>query len=200
MSANLASLDQQLQAFQSRRFLAMPLAGTLAWALILLAGQVLAPRWHLVTTFVLTGCIAYLGMGLSKLTGEDFMDKENRGNRFSIFFMLCMGQALLAFAIVIPFAFVEPRSAVFMVGMLAGFMWLPVTGLIGHWIGAAHAIGRTLMILVAWFLAPDQGMLVVPLIVLGWYAVTIPVLERRWAQIQRQQPRSDAASSSPMVA
>ncbi|MBB5204710.1 hypothetical protein HNQ51_002024 [Inhella inkyongensis] len=200
MSAHLVSLDQQLQAFKNRRFLAMPLAGTLAWALILVAGQVLAPRWHLLTTYLLTGCIAYLGMGLSKLTGEDFMAKENRGNRFSVLFMLCMGQALLAFAIAIPFAIIEPRSAVFMVGMLAGFMWLPITGLIGHWIGAAHAIGRTVMILAAWFLVPDQGMVVVPLIVLGWYALTIPVLERRWAQIQRQQPRADAASSSLMAA
>jgi hypothetical protein len=180
-----ASLEQQLQAFRSRRFLAMPLAGTIVWALILVAGQVLAPRWHLLTTFVLTGCIAYLGMGLSKLTGEDFMAQENRGNAFNKLYMLCMGQALLAFAIAIPFALVSPQSPVFTVGMLAGFMWMPMTGLIGHWIGAAHAVGRTLMILAAWFIAPEQGMLVVPLIVLGWYALTIGVLERRWAHMSR---------------
>lgn len=174
------TLDQQLQAFRARRFLAMPLAGTLAWALIALAGQVLDARWHLLTTYLLTGCIDYLGMGLSKLTGEDFMAKENRGNAFSVLFMLSMGQALLAFAIAIPFAMVKPQSAVFTVGMLAGFMWLPMSGLIGHWIGAAHAIGRTLMILAAWIWVPDQGMVWVPAIVLAWYALTIAVLERRW--------------------
>ncbi|MBH9551410.1 DUF7010 family protein [Inhella gelatinilytica] len=180
------SLDHQLKEFRNRRFLAMPLAGTLAWALIGVAGQVLDARWHLLATYLLTGCIAYLGMGLSKLTGEDFMAPANRRNVFSKLFMLSMGQALLAFAIALPFAMVRPESAVFTVGMLAGFMWLPMSGLIGHWIGAAHAIGRTAMIVAAWFLAPDQGMVWVPAIVLGWYAVTIAVLEQRWHNLSKQ--------------
>lgn len=175
------TLDQELQDFRARRFLAMPLAGTLAWIGILVAGQLLAPRWHVLTTYILTGMIAYLGMGLSKLTGENFMDKVKRRNRFSQLYMLCMGQALLAFAIALPFAGTDSRSAVFTVGMLAGFMWLPMSWLIGHWVGAFHAVVRTLLILAAWVIAPDQGMVVVPLIVLGMYAVTIGVLERRWA-------------------
>lgn len=187
------SLDQQLQQFRQRRFLAMPLAGTIAWVLILLAGQLLAPRWHVLASYVLTGCIAYLGMGLSKLTGEDFMASANRANPFSKLFMLSMAQALLAFAIALPFALVRPESAVFMVGMLAGFMWLPMSWLIGHWIGAAHAIGRTLMILLAWFLAPDQGMVWVPLIILAWYALTIALLEKRWAGLRPAQAAMLAA-------
>jgi len=178
------TLDQELQAFRQRRFLAMPLAGTLAWIGIALAGQLLAPRWHLLSVYVLTGVIVYIGMGLSKLTGEDFMAKANKGNRFNQIFMLCVGQALLAYAIAIPFAVVKPESAVFMVGMLTGFMWLPSAWLIGHWIGAFHAIARSLLILLAWFLAPDAGMVWVPAIVLVMYALTIFTLERRWAGLQ----------------
>ncbi|WP_374438636.1 hypothetical protein [Inhella sp.] len=178
------NLDQELQAFQRRRFLAMPLAGTLAWLGVAVAGQLLAPRWHLLSVYVLTGLIAYLGMGLSKLTGEDFMSKENQRNRFNRLFMLCVGQALLAYAIAIPFAIVKPESAVFMVGMLTGFMWLPSAWLIGHWVCAFHAIARTLLILAAWFLAPEQGMVWVPATVLAMYAFTIATLERRWTRLQ----------------
>jgi hypothetical protein len=57
-----ASLDQQLATYRQRRFLAMPLAGSIAWLLVLAAGQWLDARWHLLSLFVLTGCIAYLGM------------------------------------------------------------------------------------------------------------------------------------------
>lgn len=180
-----ASLDQALADFRRRRFLAMPLAGAIAWFGVLLAGQVLAPRWHLLSVYVLTGVIAYLGMGLSKLTGENFMAKENQRNPFNGLFMLCVGQALLAYAIAIPFAIVKPESAVFTVGMLTGFMWLPCAWLMREWVAAFHAVARTLLILLAWFLAPTQGMVWVPLIVLGLYALTIVKLERRWAGLQR---------------
>lgn len=173
------SLDQEFARFRARRFLAMPLAGSLAWLLVLAAGQWLDARWHLLAVYGLTGCIAYLGMGLSKLTGEDFMAQQNR-NRVTSLFMLCVGQALLAYAIAIPMAIQDPRSVVFTVGMLTGFMWLPCAWLIGHWVCAFHAIARTLLILAVWLIAPSQGMVLVPLIVLAMYAITILTLERRW--------------------
>jgi len=178
------TLDQELAAFRARRFLAMPLAGSIAWLLVLVAGQLLDSRWHLLAVYALTGCIAYLGMGLSTLTGENFMAKENKRNRFSGLFMLCVGQALLAYAIAIPFAVVAPASAVFTVGMLTGFMWLPCAWLMGEWIAAFHAVAPTLLILAAWLLFPTQGMLLVPLIVLAMYAITIVKLERRWRAAQ----------------
>ncbi len=178
------TLDQELAAYRQRRFLAMPLAGSIAWALVLAVGLLTDARWHLLAVFVLTGCIAYLGMGLSKLTGEDFMAKKNK-NRFDALFMLCVGQALLAYAIAIPVAIKDHSSAVFTVGMLTGFMWLPCAWIMQHWIAAFHAVTRTLLILAAWLLAPSQGMLLVPLIVLAMYAITIVTLERRWRALQR---------------
>jgi hypothetical protein len=188
-----SSLDQDFASFRARRFLAMPLAGTIAWLLVGVAGQVLDARWHLLTVYVATGLIAYLGMGLSKLTGEDFMAKDKRKNRFNGLFMLCVGQALLAYAIAIPAAIADPKSAVFTVGMLTGFMWLPCAWLIGHWVCAFHAIARTLLILAAWLIAPTQGMVWVPLIVLGCYAVTIFLLERRWSALQGGESRLSLA-------
>jgi hypothetical protein len=178
------TLDQELANYRQRRFLAMPLAGSLAWAGVLAAGLLLHARWHLLVVFVLTGCIAYMGMGLSKLTGEDFLAKKNK-NRFDMLFMLCVGQALLAYAIAVPVALKDPSSAVFTVGMLTGFMWLPCAWIMNHWIAAFHAVARTLLILAAWLLMPSQGMLIVPLIVLAMYAVTIFTLERRWHGLQR---------------
>lgn len=179
------TLDQHLSTYRQRRFLAMPLAGALAWLAVLAAGQWLDARWHVLVLFVATGCIAYLGMGLSKLTGEDFMAKDKPKNRFDALFMLCVGQALLAYAIAIPVAFTTPASAPYTVAMLTGFMWLPCAWLMGHWIAAFHAVARTLLLLAAWLLAPADGYLWAPLIVLVMYAVTIGVLEMRWAGLRR---------------
>jgi hypothetical protein len=81
-------------------------------------------------------------------------------------------------------AAVRPESAVFTVGMLTGFMWLPCAWLMDHWVPAFHAVARTLLILLAWWLAPGQGMVWVPVTVLSMYAVSIVALERRWAQRQ----------------
>jgi hypothetical protein len=177
------TLDQELISFRQRRFLAMPLAGSVAWALVGLAGLSLDARWHLLSVFVLTGLIAYLGMGISKLTGEDLLSKKAK-NRFDALFFLSMGQALLAYAIAIPVAFARPETAVFTVGMLTGFMWLPCAWLMGHWVPAFHAVARTALILLAWVLAPSQGMVWVPLIILAMYAVSIFALERRWRSQQ----------------
>lgn len=178
------NLDQQLAAYRQRRFLAMPLAGSIAWLLVLGAGQLLEARWHLLVLFVATGCIAYLGMALSKLTGEDFMAKDKPKNRFDALFMLCVGQALLAYAIAIPVALKDPASAPYTVAMLTGFMWLPCAWLMGHWVAAFHAVARTLLLLAAWLAAPAEGYLWAPLIVLAMYALTIAVLEKRWAGIK----------------
>jgi hypothetical protein len=122
-------------------------------------------------------------MGLSKLTGEDFLAKKDK-NRFDQLFFLSVGQALLAYAIAIPVAVVRPDSAVFTVGMLTGFMWLPCAWLMGHWVPAFHAVARTLLILLAWWLAPTQGMVWVPVIILAMYAISITSLERRWQALQ----------------
>ena len=67
-----SSLEQQRQEFTGRRFLAVPLAGLLAWLTIGTAGLLLNPAQVVWTLYIATGSIVYLGMGLSRLTGEDF--------------------------------------------------------------------------------------------------------------------------------
>lgn len=68
------SLDQQREEYARRRFLAMPLAGFIAWVVAGAAGACLAPIYAVWTLFIATGCIAYLGMLLSRFTGEHFLD------------------------------------------------------------------------------------------------------------------------------
>jgi hypothetical protein len=181
---NRRSLDEQRREFAARRFLAMPLAGTLAWGVVALGG-LLAPRQAWLILFIATGSIAYLGMALSKFTGEDFLDKTRPTNAFDALFFHTVGMSLLVYGIAIPFFMVEPTSLPLSVGILSGTMWLPIAWLIGHWIGYVHAGIRTLTLVAAWYLFPEHRFVVIPLVIIAIYAVTIVVLEHRWRALTR---------------
>lgn len=87
----------------------MPLAGTIAWFAVAVCG-VVAPRAAWLALFIATGSIAYLGIGLSKLTGEDFLDKTRQKNVFDGIFFHAVAMPLLVYGIAIPFFMVEPTS------------------------------------------------------------------------------------------
>ena len=63
------SLDEQRREFAARRFLAVPLAGTIAWMVIGICGALLPTRQATWALFIATGSIVYLGAFLSRFTG-----------------------------------------------------------------------------------------------------------------------------------
>lgn len=179
------SLDAHRAAFASRRFLAMPLAGTLAWIVVGVGGATLSTYWASMLLYAATGAIAYMGIALSHLTGERFLDKTRPANPFDRLFFAGVAQALLVYAVAIPFALKEPTALPLGVGVLAGLMWLPFSWIVQHWIGAAHAIGRTLLLVAGHYAFPDHRFVVIPALVVLCYALTIPVLELRWRRLGR---------------
>lgn len=185
-SGNHRSLEVQREEFSRSRFLAMPLAGTLVWTLVLITGTLLPMNQALLALYIGTGCIAYVGMAISKFTGEDFLDKTRPKNVFQNLFFYAMVQAILVYSIAIPFAFTDPRSAPMGVGILAGLMWLQLSWIIQHPIGWIHTLVRTALITLSWFLAPNHQYTVVPLIVIFCYLFTIPVLELRWRRLKHE--------------
>ncbi|SDY60012.1 DUF7010 family protein [Hymenobacter psychrophilus] len=178
------SLEQQRQEFASRRMLAVPLAGLLAWLTIGVAGLVLKPTHVVWVLFIATGSIVYLGMLLSRLTGEDFFRKSQPKNTFDTLFLYSVGMSLLVYAVAIPFFLADYTSLPLTVGILTGLMWLPLGWIIRHWVGAFHAVGRTGLVLLAWYLFPAQRFVVIPLVIVGMYLVTIIILERRWRVVR----------------
>ncbi len=181
----IRSLDQQRDEFSRRRFLAMPLAGSIAWVVAGVAGAYLAPLYAVWTLFIATGCIAYVGMLLSRFTGENFLDKSRPKNAFDSLFMLTVLMSLLVYAIAIPFFLRDYTSLPLSVGILTGLMWLPVSWIIRHWIGIAHAVARTAVVVAAWYLFPAQRFVVIPAVIVVIYVFTMLVLETRWRALQR---------------
>jgi hypothetical protein len=174
------SLDEQRAEFARRRGLAMPLAGLIVWTLIGIAGAFLPPILAVWSLFIGAGFIAYLGMMLSRLTGEHFLDKKKPTNVFDSLFFHCVAMALLVYAIAIPFFRVDYSSLPLTVGILAGLMWIPYSWIIQHWVGIFHTVTRTVLVTVAWYAAPHRRFVVVPAVIVGVYVITIIILEQRW--------------------
>lgn len=180
------SLEAQREEFRRRRGLAMPLAGTLAWGLIGLVGALGTPFQAVMTLYIATGSIFYLGMALSRLTGENFFAKGRPKNEFDRLFMASTLMCLLVFTIALPWATQSYDSLPLSFGVLAGLMWLPYSWIIQHWIGAFHAIARALLCVGAWYAVPAQRFVLIPALIVAVYLVTIAVQERRWRALQAQ--------------
>jgi len=187
------SLDEQRAEYARRRGLAMPLAGLIVWTLIGVAGAFLPPILAVWSLFVGAGFIAYLGMILSRFTGEHFLDKTKPKNVFDSLFFHCVAMALLVYAIAIPFFRVDYTSLPLTVGILAGLMWIPFSWIIQHWVGIFHAVARTVLVTAAWYLVPHGRFVVIPAVIVGVYSVTIVILEQRWRAMSR---RSAAAATA----
>lgn len=178
------TLDEEREDFRRRRFLAMPLAGALAWSLVAVSGVLLelpAAVWAL---FILTGSIASVGMLLSRFTGEDFLARDRPKNTMDALFFQSVFQALLVYAIAIPFFLQDPTSLPLSVGILTGLMWAPVTWMIQHWVGLFHATVRTVLVLATWYALPEHRFAAVPLVIVAVYLVTIVILEGRWRALR----------------
>lgn len=192
------SLDEQRAEFARGRFLAMPLAGTIAWTIIGIAGALLPAFPAVLVLFIGSGAIVYLGIFISRFTGENFLDKSKPKNTFDKLFLLTVLMALLVFGIAIPFFLIDYTSLPLTVGILTGLMWVPFSWIIEHWIGVFHGIVRTGLVVAAWYLFPDLRFVVIPAVIVGVYAVTIYVLEQRWRRLENAQSAlpDDAASPS----
>lgn len=179
MDLNTKSLEAQRKEFAERKLIAMPIAGVIMWSIVGVGGLFLPPSLEVWLLFICTGFIAFLGMFISKFTGENFLDKSKPKNTFDTLFFLAMGEALLVYAIAIPFFLVDYTSLPLTVGILTGLMWLPFSWIVQHWVGLFHGIGRTVTVLALWYLFPDLRFVVIPFAIVIIYFITIAILLNR---------------------
>jgi len=181
----LWTLDEQRREFASRRGIAMPLAGMVAWGVVGVAGVFLPPGPEVWVLFVATGSILFLGLFFSRFTGENLLDKQRPKNVFDGLFLHTVAMSVLVYAIAIPFFQADYTSLPLSVGILSGLMWLPFSWIIGHWVGTFHTLARTALVTAVWYVFPHARFIVVPAVIVAVYAVTIIVLEVRWRRIHR---------------
>ena len=176
---HLQNLDQHLADFRSRRLLAMPTAGLIAWLVVAVASPWLPPSGKVWLLFIATGSIFGLAVLIAPLFGEDLLGRRRARNPFDALFLSAVLGAWLVFAIAIPFLRLEYTSLPLTIGILTGLMWPVFSWMLQHWIGYFHAIARTALLLLCWYLFPEQRFVVLPLVVVATYLHTLLVLARR---------------------
>ncbi|MGB5553195.1 MAG: hypothetical protein WBM83_00960 [Flavobacteriaceae bacterium] len=179
MESPKRSLEAQRIEFKNGKFLATPLAGSIAWFIVGVAGIILPIQATVWVLFIATGSIAYLGMFISKFTGEDFLDKKKPKNEFDKLFFFTVAQAILVYSIAIPFFIVDYTSLPLTVGILTGLMWLPFSWIIEHWVGIFHALARTALVLLLWYLLPEYRFVAIPFAIVFLYIITLLILKNR---------------------
>ena len=122
MTDIIRMLEAQREEFAKRKFLATPLAGLIVWLIIGIAGLTLSTQATVWVLFIGTGSIVYLGLFISKFTGENFLEKNKPKNEFDNLFLFTVGQAVLVYAIAIPFFMIDYSSLPLSVGILTGLM------------------------------------------------------------------------------
>lgn len=178
------SLEQQREDFKKNRFIAMPLAGTLVWALLGMSAPFVSELTITWMLYIGTGAIFYLGAGLSYLTGERFFAKKAAKNSFDHLFFVGMIMSLLVFAIALPVAAIDHTTVPLSIGILAGLMWMPLSWAIEHWIGYFHTLTRTFGIVAAWYLFPEARVEAISAVIVAVYIVSLITLERRFQTIK----------------
>ncbi len=182
MEHNIRTLEKQKEEFKQSKLLATPIAGLIAWLIVFISGLFLSDEITVWVLFIATGSIVYLGMGISKLTGENFLDKNKPKNTFDRLFFYTVVQAILVYSIAIPFFIENYTSLPLTVGILTGLMWLPLSWIIDHWVGIFHSIVRTISVLALWYLFPTNRFVVIPLAIIIIYIITIIILNNRKKQ------------------
>ncbi|MEC7134928.1 MAG: hypothetical protein VXW99_16040 [Pseudomonadota bacterium] len=177
-------LEQQREDFKKNRFIAMPLAGTVVWALLGISAPFVSELTITWLLYIGTGAIFYLGAGLSYLTGERFFAKKAAKNSFARLFFVGMIMSLMVFAIALPVAAIDHTTVPLSIGILAGLMWMPLSWAIEHWIGYFHTLTRTFGIVAAWYLFPDARVEAISAVIVAVYIVSLITLERRFQSIK----------------
>ena len=121
------SLNDLRAKFGRSPLIAMPIAGTIAWAVAGVLGAFLREGPASIAPFFCTGAIFPLGVLIGRFTGEDLLGGFN--TELDRLFMSIL-MANLVWAIAIPFWLIEPSSLPLSAGVLAGLMWVPLSWMI----------------------------------------------------------------------
>lgn len=199
MKTQTLTLEQQRDIMKQRRFIAMPLAGTLVWAAIGFASPFFNEAIQTWMLYLGTGAIFYIGSGLSYLTGERFFSKDRQNTEFDTLFFIGTAMALLVFAIALPVAAIEHTTLPLSIGILTGLMWMPLSWAIQHWVGYFHTVARTLGILIAWYVFPEARIEAISAVIVAVYLISLVALEVRYRAINRTTLKVSRASANAGV-
>ena len=172
------TLDELRTEFErsSRRSMSMPIAGAIVWAVVAVLSLLLEYRFSLIATFFCTGAILPIAIVVAKLRGEELLSNKNP-------FAKLMGMSALMvnllWALHIPLFLYAPQFVPLSLGIGLGLHWVVYSWIIQHPLGTLHAVLRTVLIVLAWFVFAEQRLTAISLVVISMYLLTLHQMSSR---------------------
>lgn len=152
MSETLESLRADFSA-QAGHSLALPLAGFITWALIGILALLVPPDTAILVMLFGSGVIFPLGLALSQILKEKLLTNQSPLAKLMGLSVL-MVNLLWALHISLYFGAAQFVSLSLAIGL--GIHWIVFSWIIDHPVGIIHAIIRSVLVTVAWWLFPQS--------------------------------------------
>jgi hypothetical protein len=169
---------------RSNRSLSMPIAGAIIWSAVGLLGLFLSQRLAIYALLFGTGAIFPLAMAIAALRGEQLLSNTNALVKLM---GACVFMVNLLWPLHLTLLFRAPTFVPLSLGIGLGLHWVVYSWITRHPVGYVHAVGRTLAIVAAWWLFPDNVVTACAGAVVLGYAYAI------YAMATRSIPKSELA-------
>ncbi|MFY8352390.1 DUF7010 family protein [Pseudoalteromonas sp. SSM20] len=176
----MKTLEQYRDEYKQKKMLAMPIAGCAVWLIIGMLGMFVETQYLGLITFIGTGMIFYIALGVAKLTNETLLLKNAERNPFDNLFLSTVIMSLMGYGLIIPMAQLDHTTIPLSVGIISGLMWLPLSWTLQHPLGVIHTVTRTVSLVILWYLFPEDRFVVLPFDIVIIYLFSIYQLYTRW--------------------
>ena len=160
----------------SNRSLSMPLAGLIVWAAVSVVSLFVDLKTSVFIALFSTGVIFPIALLISKLRNELLVSSKNP---FAKLMGLCILMVNLLWAIHLPLVFGAIEYAPLTIGIGLGLHWVVYSWIIQHPLGIIHSVVRTLLIVVGWYLSPENPVLGVGIAIVIAYMLSIFMMLKR---------------------
>ena len=167
MSLETSRLEFEQDA---NRSLAMPIAGTIIWAVIGVLSLLLDERSAVYMMLFATGGILPIALIIAKIRSEKLLTATNP---LAKLMGACVLMVNLLWAVHIPLVLQAPQFVPLSLGIALGLHWIVYSWIIQHPLGTIHAITRTLLVLLAWALFPDIRIFAVAMAIVLTYLISL---------------------------
>ncbi|MBW8189734.1 hypothetical protein K0504_01690 [Neiella marina] len=166
------TLDDYRREFEqsSNRSVSMPIAGTIIWAVVAVLSTQLNEGTAVYILLFATGAIFPTALMIAKIRNENLVSPSNP---LAKLMGLCILMVNLLWVVHIPLLLNAPEFVPLSLGVGLGLHWVVYSWIVNHPVGLIHAILRSVLIVAAWYLFPNDGILAISCAIIFAYLISI---------------------------
>ena len=153
----------------TNRSVSMPLAGIIVWLCVGLVSLQFPFSTSIFILLFATGAIFPVALLIAKIRGEALTSSVNPLSKLMGF---CVLMVNLLWAIHLPLVFRAPEFVPLSLGVGLGLHWIVYSWIINHPLGIVHALLRTLLVLLAWYVFPEHSIFAISIAVVVAYLLS----------------------------